>query len=116
MARRADVWTGLPIAAAAAAFLASTVQIRETEEGIVGARLAPRVVTALLIPGGLALAASVAVGGRRERVAGAPEPVDPEAQPDGPSTPRALAPPLLGLLYVAAIPIVGHLAATPPAP
>jgi hypothetical protein len=108
--RRPDLWAGLLVAAAAATLFVLTGAIRETEEGIVGARFVPRVVCGLLILGGLVLAA-----GTLRRPDGGRAAAD-DGEDDGPpSVARALALPGLGLLYVAAIPWIGYIAATLPA-
>ena len=115
-ARRADLWTGLAIAAAGATLFWLTLGIRETEEGIVGPRFVPQVVTALMALGGLALAAASRRGAAVPSVPKAPDP-RPNAAPDPseapPSAPlRAMVVPVLGLGYVALLPLVGYLAAT----
>ena len=131
MRRDGDLWAGLAVAFLGAALLALTFRIRLTEAGLVGPRFVPQVVAGLLVAGGLALALRPRSGGAAvpEDVPAddaAPAPLSPpgeEGPPAGsatgdgaPTSPLpALALPVMGLLYVAAIPWVGYLAATLPA-
>lgn len=92
-----DRWAGAALAALGAGLLALTFAIPSTEAGLIGPRLVPRAVAALIVAGGLALVLR-------------PRPV---AGGDGPARPAAaLAVPALGLAYVWALPWVGYLIAT----
>lgn len=56
--RSSDHWTGLVIAISGVALFAMTFNFTITEEGLVGPRFGPRVISGLLVLGGVLLAAS----------------------------------------------------------
>lgn len=99
--RSPDLWTGIVLMLVGFLFLAGTAEIVLSEEGLIGPRFVPQIVSSLLV----ALGGALAWSGARSAV-----PVLGEA---GPALPwRAAVVVLIGIFYVQAFMAVGYFLST----